>query len=131
MVVDKEIENILRELAFNKVIHFEVEGSKVLLCLLEDDDTLYMRTSIFASDGFIPKSVLQETFENPLSIFSPLKVVIKVENQGVIYLDYMGRNITNDENHFISLLDEFILLSDQWREFLADKGNDDLLHVTH
>lgn len=131
MIIEKELKKLYHELLKQDVAHISLSGSYVTIRLLDETSKLFLSTSVFHGENFIPKSVrkcISQKFVDPRA---RLRTYLTVdENNFQIVLNYLGSLHSLDNQELKDLLEEFSSCADRWRDILDDHGKNDLVYVS-
>ncbi|WP_075882509.1 hypothetical protein [Candidatus Protochlamydia sp. W-9] len=131
MLIEKDIQKILHQLAEGSGIPIPVEGSDINIRFLDNDSKLSLSSSVYHGGNYIPSSVRDCLFhKSPFSHLSSIYTYLFIDEQRYqIYLHYLGHaNILNLEE-LKNLLEEFNAIAEKWRFYLDEHDKHDLIYV--
>lgn len=130
MLVEKDIQQILSQLAGGDSIKVPVDGSDIMIRIIDDASKLSLTTLIFDGGNFIPNSVrLCLSRKSPFFHPSILTFLTVDEQQFQVKLNYLGQTQALNHRNFKELLEEFGIMAEKWRLYLDEHGKDDLIYV--
>jgi hypothetical protein len=130
MLIEKDIQKILSQLAGGDSIKFPVDGSDIMIRFIDKASKLSLSALVYEGGNYIPSSV-RRCLSEKSPIFHPsiLTYLTVDEQRFQIQLNYLGHSQEMTQQHFKELLEEFGLIAEKWRLYLDDHDKDDLVYV--
>jgi hypothetical protein len=130
MLIEKDIQNILNQLAGGSKIRLSFQGSEINVRFLDDATKLSLITSVYKGDNYIPFSVRNcLSHQSPFSD-SSIRTYLSIDEQKYqIHLHYLGHSHMLDSQELKFLLEEFNEIAEKWRIYLDEHDKHDLVHV--
>lgn len=130
MLVEKNIQQILDQLACGDSINVPFDGSNIMVRTIDDASKLSLTALVYEGGNYIPNSVRRclsrkSPFFHP-SIFTFLTVD---EQRFQVKLNYLGQAQSLNHQKFKELLEEFGLIAEKWRLYLDEHDKNDLIYV--
>lgn len=130
MLVEKEIQQILSQLAQGDLIKFSNAGSDMMICITEKDSKLFLTTLVYDGGNYIPPSIkLCLSRKSPFFHPSLLTFLTLDEQNFQVSLNYLGQVTPLDYQELKVILEEFGLLAEKWRLYLDEHGKNDLVYI--
>lgn len=130
MLIEKDIQQILNQLASGDSIKVAFDGSDIMIRFIDDASKLSLTTMVYDGGNYIPSSVrrcLSHKFPFPRP--SVLTYLTIDENHFQVKLNYLGPSETLTQDHFKELLEEFGWIAEKWRLYLDEHDKNDLIYV--
>lgn len=130
MILAKDLNKLFNSLLGEGIVQFHIGGSNVSAQLSEQNAKIFLKTSVYEGDHFIPKSVRKcAAGKLPFSgEWIETKIVFDEENF-IIYLTHEAYTTNFNQTNFKDLLEEFSWQADEWRLYLEEHGKHDLIYV--
>jgi len=95
-----------------------------------DAEKLSLTTPVFEGGNYIPPSVKSSLKEGPALPRTSIKTYVSVEEETFsIQLHYLGLIDSVEPRPVLELLEEFAHIAEEWRDYLNEQGEKDLMHV--
>lgn len=130
MLVAKDVQQILNQLAGGDSIRVPVDGSEITVRVVDESSKFYLTTLVYEGGNYIPPSV-RRCLSRKSPFFHPsILTFLTVDEQNFqIRLNYLGQAQTLTQDHFKEVLEEFGTIAEQWRIYLDDHDKNDLVYV--
>lgn len=130
MLVEKDIQQILSQLAGGDSIKVPFDGSDIMIRIIDNASKLSLTTLIFDGENYIPNSV-RLCLSRKSPFFHPtILTFLTIDEQSFqVKLNYLGQAQALNHHNFKELLEEFGLMAEKWRLYLDEHGKDDLIYV--
>lgn len=130
MLVEKDIQQILSQLAVGDSINIPFDGSDIMICFIDEASKLSLTALVYDGGNFIPNSVRRcLSHKSPFFHPSILTFLTVDEQRFQIKLNYLGQAHSLNHHNFKELLEEFGLMAEKWRLYLDEHGKSDLIYV--
>jgi hypothetical protein len=130
MLIEKDIQQILSQLACGNSIKVPFDGSDIMIRIIDEASKLSLTALIYDGDNYIPTSVRRcLSHKSPFFHPSILTFLTVDEQKFQIKLNYLGQAESLTHHHFKKLLEEFGLIAEKWRLYLDDHDKNDLIYV--
>jgi hypothetical protein len=130
MLVEKEVQKILNQLADGDPIRVSYNGSELMIRFVDEASKLSMTTSVYNGSNYIPSSVRKCLTNKLPDVSSTILTFLTVdETHYQVNLNYLGRAQPLNHFYFKELVDEFGYLAEEWRFYLDEHDKHDLVHV--
>jgi hypothetical protein len=103
-------------------------GFEVASRLFNEGEQIYLSTAVLMTRAQLAPSVLEIVREGHQIEGGQLDAFLREEN-GTIYLEYLGPMECESAVQYIHLLQEFIWIANEWRYRLDLKGKEDLVSI--
>lgn len=129
MLIEKDIQNLLNQLASGDSFQVALDGSNIMIRFLDGSSKLSLSALVYEGDNYIPSSV-----RHCLSHRSPfphpylLTYFTVNEDRYQVTLNYLGYTELT-QGHLKELLEDFGLMVEKWRLYLDEHDRNDLVHV--
>ncbi len=130
MLIEKDIQQILSQLACGDSIQVPFDGSDITVRVFDESSKLSLTALVYDGGNYIPSSV-RRCLSRKSPFFHPsiLTFLTVDEKNFQIKLNYLGHAETLNHHHFKELLEDFGLMAEKWRLYLDDHGKNDLIYV--
>jgi hypothetical protein len=130
MLIDKEIQKLLRELDGEKTVSFNFDGVPLTMSVSDHGSQFSLSALVYEGGNYIPGSVRKCLDNHAIVPYSPLKTSLKIdEDRFQIALYHSGAFHNFNDVKFQNLLEEFNTLVEEWRFKLDEHDKNDLIHV--
>ena len=130
MLIEKDIQQILSQLAGGDSIRVPFDGSDITIRTIDETSKLSLTALVYDGGNYIPSSVrLCLSRKSPFFHPSILTFLTVDEQNFQIKLNYLGQAQSLTHHHFKELLEEFGLIAEKWRLYLDDHDKNDLVYV--
>ena len=130
MLIEKNIQQILNQLACGDSIKVPFDGSDIMIRFIDKASKLSLTALIYDGGNYIPASVRScVSRKSPFSHPSILTFLTVDEQNFQIKLNYLGATDSLNQDHFKEILEDFGLVAEKWRLYLEDRGKNDLVYV--
>ena len=130
MLVEKDIQQILSQLAGGDSIKIPFDGSDIMIRIIDEASKLSLTALIYDGGNYIPNSV-RSCLSRKSPFFHPsiLTFLTVDEQRFQIKLNYLGQAQALTHHSFKELLEDFGLIAEKWRLYLDDHDKNDLIYV--
>lgn len=130
MLVEKDIQQILSQLAGGDSIKIPFDGSDIMIRVIDDASKISLTALVYEGGNYIPNSV-RRCLSRKSPFFHPsILTFLTVDEQYFqIRLNYLGQAQSLTHHHFKELLEEFGAIAEKWRLYLDDQDKNDLIYV--
>jgi hypothetical protein len=130
MLIEKDIQQILSQLAGGDLIKVPFDGSDIMVRIVDEASKLSLTTLVYQGGNYIPASV-RRCLSRKSPFFHPsMRTFFTVDEQNFqVRLNYLGQAQPLDHEHVKELLEDFGLLAEKWRLYLDDHDKNDLVYV--
>lgn len=130
MIIDKEIQKLLKGLDGKKTLSFNFDGAPFTMTVSDHGSQFALSAIVYEGGNYIPGSV-RKCLENHAMIpYSPLKTSLKIDEDKFQIALYHNAALHNfNDVKFQNLLEEFNSLVEEWRFKLDEHDRNDLIHV--
>lgn len=130
MLEQKEIRRAWSDLGRDEFLNIHYDGAEIIVRSVDNSSKLSLASLVYEGSNFIPKSIRRcLTLTPPFSSrFVPTFLTVD-EGHFQVKLNYLGRVEDLSEGKFRVLIEEFGLITGQWRDYLDDHGKRDLLPI--
>jgi hypothetical protein len=130
MLVEKNIQQILSQLACGDLIKIPFDGSDIMIRIIDDASKLSLTALVYEGGSYIPASV-RHCLSRKSPFFHPsiLTFLTIDEQRFQVRLNYLGQAQSLNQHEFKELLEEFGLMAEKWRLYLDEHGRNDLIYV--
>jgi hypothetical protein len=130
MLIEKDIQQILSQLAGGDSIKVPCEGSEIMIRIIDENSKLSLSTPVYKGNNYIPSSV-RLCLSRKSPFFHPsMRTFLTLEEQNfLIQLNYLGQAQSLTHYHFKELLEEFGNLAEKWKLHLDEHDKNDLVYV--
>lgn len=130
MLIEKDINKILNQLAKGSSIKIPFEDLDIMISIVDQSSKLCLSSLVFDGGNYIPSSV-RECLSHQSPFFHPsILTFLTVDEQNFqIKVNYLGQVEILTHPHFKEILEEFGAIADKWRHYLEDHGKNDLVYV--
>lgn len=130
MLVEKNVQQILNQLAEGELIKIPFDGSDIMIRFIDESSKLLLTALVFEGGDYIPKSVrLSLSSKSPFFKSTMLTFLTVDEQYFQVKLNYLGQAHSLTSHNFKELVQEFGLMAGKWRLYLDEHGKSDLIHV--
>lgn len=131
MLIEKDIQQILNQLAGGGSIKVPFDGSDIVIRVIDDASKLSLSALVYEGGNYIPSSVRRcISHKSPFSIPSPMLTFLTVDEQKFqVKLNYLGHAHALNRHTFKEVLEDFGIIAEKWRLYLEDHDKNDLIHV--
>lgn len=129
MNIEINFHSLFDKLKIEERVFISIYGLNLEISLMNDGTKLFLRSEIYKSWNFIPKSVRNSLNKPPYektSRFSSLPIIDE-ENFSIYLVSWQP--FDEDLEAFQSLIEEFCWAACEWRHYLNEQGRQDLVHV--
>lgn len=129
MLVEKEIQRLLKILASGDPVKIAQDGSEIFVRYMDNLSKLSLTTAVYEGGNYIPSSV-RKCLSHKFSHIPSIRTYLTIdEDHFKIHLNYLGQAPRLTDGHFESLIEEFTSLAEKWRLYLDKHDKDDLVYV--
>lgn len=130
MLIEKDIQQILSQLACGDSIKVPFDGSDIMIRIIDEASKLSLSALVYEGGNFIPISV-RRCLSSKSPFFHPsiLTFLTVDEQKYQIRLNYLGHAESLNHHDFKQLLEEFGVMAEKWRLYLDDHDKNDLIYV--
>lgn len=130
MLVEKDVQQILSQLANGSSIKLPFDGSDITIRVIDDASKLSLTAFVYEGKNYIPGSV-RRCLSRKSPFFHPsiLTFLTIDEQRFQIRLNYLGQAQALDCRNFKELLEDFGFMAEKWRLYLDEHDKNDLIHV--
>lgn len=130
MLIEKDIQQILSQLAGGDSIKVPFDGSDIMVCIIDEASKLSLSTLVYEGTNYIPSGV-RNCLSRKSPFFHPSVLTFFTidEKNFQIKLNYLGQVRSLTQNDFKELLEEFGIIAEKWRVYLDDRDQNDLVYV--
>lgn len=130
MIVNKVIKQFINQLFSEETAQIHLGDSELSVHIFENAQKISLSCVVYDGENFIPFSVRNSLIKQHGSAHSSLKTHFTIdEDHYNIQLKYVGHLEGFNQCAFVDLLEEFSSIADEWRHFLDDQGNRDLIYI--
>lgn len=130
MLVEKDIQQILSQLASGDSIKIPFDGSDIMIRVIDEASKLSLTAFVYEGKNYIPNSVRQcLSRKSPFFHPSILTFLTVDEQHFQVKLNYLGQAQPLDHHNFKELLEDFGFMAEKWRLYLDEHDKNDLIHV--
>ncbi len=130
MLVEKEIEKILNQLARGYPMEIACGRSDIMIRFLDDASKLSLKTLVYQGGNYIPSSVRRCVSTKTPSPHASIRTFLTIDEPNYrIYLNYLGHPDALTQENFKDLLEEFGSVAEKWRVYLDEHDKNDLIYV--
>lgn len=130
MLIEKDIQKILNQLAIKNSINVPYDGSTIMIKFIENHSKLSLSSLVYQGENYIPLSVRKCLSHQPPYLHPSISTSLTLDEENFqVRLNYMGEieSLTGDQ--FKEVLDEFGKIAEKWRTYLDDHDKNDLIYV--
>lgn len=129
MLVEKDVQQMLVQLAGRGLAKIPFDGSDITIKMIDESSKLSLTTLVYDGENYIPNSV-RNCLSHKLPSFTPILTFLTVdEHRFQVKLNYLGRAESLDREDLKVLLENFGEMAEKWRLYLDEHGKNDLIHV--
>ena len=130
MLVEKDIQQILSQLAGGDSIKIPFDGSDIMIRIIDDASKLSLTALVYEGGNYIPDSV-RRCLSRKSPFFHPtvLTFLTVDEQRFQVKLNYLGQAQAVNRHTFKELLEDFGLMAEKWRLYLEEHGKNDLIYI--
>lgn len=130
MLVEKDIQQMLSQLADGDSIRVAFDGSEMIVRVIDQASKLSLTAAVYEGGNYIPNSV-RTCLSRQSPFFHPtVRTYLTLDEQHFqVRLNYLGQADDLDHNHLKDLLEEFGTIAEKWRYYLEQHGKNDLIYV--
>jgi len=130
MIVEKEFRKLVYQLVKEEIAQITLGTSLVTVHVLDNTTKLFLSSSVYFGGNFIPQSVRKGIEQKPSFEKGHIVTYLSVDEENfTVKVNYIGALEHLNKRMFVDLLEEFSWLADEWRHFLDEKDQNDLIHV--
>lgn len=130
MLIEKNIQHILDQLASGDSLNVPFDGSTIKIRILDDASKLSLTALVYQGGNYIPSSVRRcLSHKSPFFHPSMLTYLTVDEQRFQITLNYLGQAKSITRHDFKEILEEFGVIAEKWRSYLDDHDKHDLIYV--
>lgn len=130
MLIEKDIRQILNQLAGGDAINVPFDGSEIMIRVIDEASKLSLTTLVYEGDNYIPSSVRSCLSRKSPFFHTSLFTFLSVDEQNFqVKLHYLGQAQNLNQEHIKELLEEFGILAGKWRLYLDEHDKHDLIYV--
>lgn len=130
MLVEKDIQQILSQLAGGDSIKVPFDGSDIMIRIIDDASKLSLTALIYDGDNYIPNSIRRCLSQKSPFFHPSILTFLTVDEQRFqIKLNYLGQAQFLNQHEFKDLVEDFGLMAEKWRLYLDEHGKNDLIYV--
>ncbi len=130
MLVEKEIQRILNQLARGYPMEIACGSSDIMIRFLDEASKLSLKTLVYQGGNYLPSSVRKCLSVKASFPHVSIRTFLTVDESNYrIYLNYLGHPDSLSQEHFKDLLEEFNILAEKWRVYLDEHDKNDLIRV--
>ena len=130
MLIEKEINRLLRELTNTEQAQIHLNGFVVSVNMCDKGSQLLLTTPVYHGGNYIPNSVRCSL--NKKAPFNRLEIPTSLEvdeESFSISLKYNGYPSQMGYIGIVDLLEDFSWLAERWRDYLDEQDKNDLIYV--
>lgn len=130
MLIEKDIQQILNQLAGGDSIKVPFDGSTIMIRVIDNASKLSLTALVYEGGNYIPSSVRRcISHKSPFFHPSILTYLTVDEQRFQVSLNYLGHAQSLTHHSFKEILEEFGLIAEKWRLYLDDHDKNDLIYV--
>lgn len=130
MLIEKDIQQILTQLAGGDSIKVPFDGSTIMIRVLDGASKLSLTALVYEGGNYIPASVRRcLSHKSPFFHPSILTFLTLDEQRFQVSLNYLGHVESLTHHDFKEILEEFGIIAEKWRHYLDDHDRNDLIYV--
>ncbi len=130
MIVEKELKKLVLDLSQKNRAEIDLSGFAIIIETYESNSWVSISTTVYFGGDYIPPSVRKCVSEKPLFLRGALGADLKIfEETFQIKLSYLGQLDCVDCPKFFQALEDFRWLAEQWRDYLDEHDNNDLVYI--
>jgi hypothetical protein len=129
MLIEKDLQKALHQLADGQSIQLPYDGSDITIRFIDEASKLSISTNVYYGGNYIPSSV-RHSLKQPLISHPSIRTFLTVDEQNFqVNLNYLGHGTSLSYSHFRDLLEEFGMIAEKWRLYLDEHDKNDLVYV--
>ena len=130
MLVEKEVQKVINQLAEGDPVRVSCNGSELMIRFVDESSKLLITALVYDGNNYIPMSV-RKCLTHKLPFTSPsIPTFLTVDEPHYqINLNYLGRAQPLHHGDFKDLINDFGHLANEWHFYLNEHGKQDLIHV--
>lgn len=130
MLIEKDIQQILSQLAVRDSINVPFDGSEIMVRVIDDASKLSLTALVYEGGNYIPSSVRNCLSRKSPWFYPSILTFLTIDEQHFqIKLHYLGQAHALTQHQFKEILEEFGLMAQKWRVYLDDHDKNDLIYV--
>ncbi len=130
MLVEKDIQQILSQLASGDSISIPFDGSDITIRTVDNASKLLLTALVYEGGNYIPNSIRYcLSRKSPFFHPSVLTFLTVDEQHFQIKLNYLGHAPTLNNYSLKELVEEFGIIAKKWRFYLDEHGKNDLIYI--
>lgn len=133
MLIKSFVAKIFQKLLIDRQVDVDVDGSDVSVRVFDNASKLSLTTTVFFGGNYIPKSVRNSLTHKPPAFLEEhpnVKTYLSInEKDFKIFLNYLGTLEHLNDESFRVLLEDFNWIAQEWRLYLDESEQQDLIHI--
>ncbi len=130
MLIEKDIQQILNQLAGGVSIKVPFDGSTIMIRVVDGGSKLSLKALVYQGENYIPLSVKRCLLHKSPFFHPSILTYLSVDEQRFqVSLNYLGHAQSLTHHDFKEILEEFGLIAEKWRQYLDDHVKNDLIYV--
>jgi hypothetical protein len=129
MIAGQVFDQALQELVKKESSTITVGDYSVYMKVHEGATIVTLSTTVYRGSGYIPKSV-RNAMGHPFPAMRSFHTELRLnEEECSIYLHFRGSLEGTSKKDFHDLIEEFVLIADEWNQWLDDHDKKDRVRV--
>ena len=130
MNLEKDLKRLFVQLNKDQFVKIAIGGDDITLIVSDDASKISLGVSVYFGGNYIPSSVRKCIKEKPDFDEQAIPTFVTIDEQAYqIRLNYVGLTSHLNSQKFVSLLEDFSWLAQEWQMLLDGHDKDDLIHV--
>lgn len=130
MLVEKEINRLLRELSSTEQAQIHLNGFAVAVNMIDHGSKLLLTTPVYFGGNYIPKSVRCSLKKKAPFDRLGLQTSLEIDEDNFsISLHYSGNPAPRGYSGIVELIEDFSWLAERWRDYLDEQDKNDLIYI--
>lgn len=129
MVQEAAFLDAIQALVKEDFAEIQIGESLIQLVSLDGSTRLSLKTNVYQGENYLPQSV-RAAMDHKFPQARKIRTSLSLEEQTFnIYLNYLGGLEGISKRDFRSLLTEFAIIADEWRQWFDEHDFKDRIHV--
>lgn len=130
MLIEKEIQQLLNQLASGDSIKVAFDGSDIMIRFIDNASKLSLTALVYDGGNYIPSSVRRCLSHKSPFPHPSIRTYLTVDEKNFqVKLNYLGHSEALTQDHFADLLEQFGWMAEKWRLYLDEHDKNDLVYV--
>lgn len=131
MLLEKEIQKLFQELVSSEESQIFMSGFDISVCIFDHSSKVSLMTPVYFGGNYLPHSVRYAiTKSPPFEKQQAIRTFLTVDEENYrVFVNYVGPTEILNNSKFLSLLEEFGFLAEEWRIYLEEHDRNDRVYV--